>query len=137
VTKSLAFGVAAALLASGVACSGSSGGKAHPTLSSSPLPDRAGLGTVSGTFKAVGGPPGAPDSPQRGRLLVRYSGRVVMTVHVEPDGHYEFLIAPGIYRIVGYSPQYGSGRAPCDSYPSSFKVRAGHTKHIDVLCQRI
>ena len=131
----LAFGVALAAIG---ACSAESGGKAHPVLSHSPLPDLAGRGRVTGTFRAVCGPYGAPDASQRGRILCRHDGSGAMTVHVAQVGKYSFLLAPGRYSLVGYTPQFtvDGHEGACLSYPQTFNVRAGDTKRVDVLCQR-
>jgi hypothetical protein len=134
VRRSLAIGVALLAVA---ACSAGSGGKAHPTLSNSPLPDLAGKGVVSGQFIAVGGPPGAPNSPLRGRLVIRHHGHQVLMVPVPRSGKFSFSIAPGRYRVVGLSPQYrGNGKeAACPAF-HPLKVGAGLTTHLNVYCER-
>lgn len=131
---SLAIGVS---LLAVPACSAGSGGKAHPVLSRSPLPDLAGDGVVSGRFIAVGGPPGAPSSPQRGRLVIRHHGRLVETVPVPQRGYFSFHLAPGSYRVAGFSPQFrANGReAACPAF-HALHVRAGHATHLNVYCER-
>jgi hypothetical protein len=105
-------------------------------LSHSPLPDLAGRGTITGSFLAVGGPAGAPNEPQRGRILVRDNGRTTLTVRVAQDGRFSFQVLPGRYSLVGYSPQYNGGDAACQGARPSFAVRAGHRTLINVYCQR-
>ncbi|HWC33286.1 MAG TPA: hypothetical protein VG650_00540 [Mycobacteriales bacterium] len=118
------------------ACSASSGGNTHPALSHSPLPDRAELGVISGRFLAVGGPYGATPSPQRGRIVLRLKGRLVMTDPVGQDGRYQLQIAPGTYWIRGYSPQYDGGTAACQAVTPDVTVRAGAITHLNIYCQR-
>lgn len=126
-------GVGLALL---TACSAGSGGKAHPTLTHSPLPDLAGKGTISGRLLAVGGPVGASPSPQHGRVVVRHAGRLVMTIPVPKDGRYRVTIVPGTYWIRGYSPQYDDGRAACRGPHPTVTVHAGETTHVTIYCER-
>ncbi|MGN6475314.1 MAG: hypothetical protein ACTHK4_16915, partial [Mycobacteriales bacterium] len=136
VIKALAFGIAAALLASGAACSSGSGGKAHSVLSHSPLPDRAGSSVVLGRLLAVGGPAGASAEPPRGRIVVRQRGRLVRTVQVPQDGRFRFTVPPGTYRVLGYSPQYNGGHTACRSPRPTVTVTGGATTRLDVYCQR-
>lgn len=61
-----------------------------------------------------------------------------MTIHVKQDGRYSVDLTPGRYSLVGYTPQFNVNghEGECLSYPRSFMVSAGHTRHVDVLCQR-
>ncbi len=135
-TRTLAFGVAALALA---ACSSGSGGTAHPTLSHSPLPDRAGRGVIAGQFLAVGGPFGAQPSPQRGRIIVRKHGRLLLTVRVPRNGGFRIATLPGRYSLVGYTPQFhvDGSKGACRPIRPVVVIRAGHTTHVNVYCERL
>ncbi|HVT65874.1 MAG TPA: hypothetical protein VHD81_12020 [Mycobacteriales bacterium] len=133
IRRTLAAGTALVAI---TACSTGSGGKAHPTLSSSPLPDRAGPGVVTGWLLAVGGPAGAANDPQRGRLVVRRDGRLIMTIPVAQNGRYRFDVPAGSYSIRRFSPQFNDGTEACQPLERIVRVRAGTTSPINVYCQR-
>jgi hypothetical protein len=95
-------------------------------------------GVITGRFLAVGGPVGAQPTPERGRIVLRQRGRIVMTVRVPEDGRYRFGILPGTYSLVGYTPQFqgADGDAPCPSDPPTVRVHFARTTHINIYCQR-
>jgi hypothetical protein len=133
-TKTLAFGIAVAALA---ACSGASGGKAHPVLSHSPLPDLAAPGTVVGRFLAAGGPLGAQPSPLRGRVRLMSNHKFQSGALSSPEGWFSISAPAGSYTLTGKSSQFtDNGRpAPC---PAAHRVtlRPGETSHVNIYCER-
>ena len=90
-------------------------------------------GRLTGRLLAVGGPPGAAPRPLPGQVTV--GSRLSIPLPIGDDGRFAASLAPGRYRIVGYSPLYNDGKAPCMPLHPFVTVRAGQTVRVQVLCQ--
>jgi hypothetical protein len=90
-------------------------------------------GALTGHLYGVGGPaPGAP-RPWPGTVTVTGPG-VHRDVHVGASGGYSVIVPAGSYTVVGHSPLYGSGTAPCRAARAA-TVTSGHGATADVFCQ--
>jgi hypothetical protein len=87
---------------------------------------------VRGQLLFVGGP--APGSARPLSGTVTLSGHLQMNVTVGLGGHYSATLLPGVYRIEGRSPQFGSGTYPCHAQ-SRVTVGPNETARADVYCQ--
>jgi hypothetical protein len=94
-----------------------------------PLPS---TGHVRGQLLFVGGP--APGSARPLSGTVTLSGHVQMNVTVGLRGHYFATLPPGVYRVEGRSPQFGSGTYPCHAQ-ARVTVGPNETAQADVYCQ--
>jgi hypothetical protein len=90
-------------------------------------------GTLTGHLYGVGGPaPGLP-RPWPGTVTLNGSN-VHLHLPVGASGAFSVAVPPGRYTLVGYSPQYESGAAPCQ--PTGVAtVTSGHTTTANVWCQ--
>lgn len=132
--------VSAVALAAAVAVPLALGGTVGPAPSapSAAAPETA-HGTLAGHLYGVGGPaPGLP-RPWPGKVIVQGPG-VHLTLIVGDRGTFSATVPAGRYRVVGYSPRYGSGKVAC--LPSSstgatqvVTITVGRTTRANVLCQ--
>jgi hypothetical protein len=94
------------------------------------------LGSLSGTFVAVGGLPGPP-RPLPGKVTAKNSAGHRFTVTVGKSGKFEFALSAGLYRLTGRSPKVmGNGvEATCGIFAPPVRVRAGkETRGVQVVC---
>ncbi len=98
---------------------------------SQPAPSPS-TGHVRGQLLFVGGP--APGSARPLSGTVTLSGLVQMNVTVGLRGHYFATLPPGVYRVEGLSPQFGSGTYPCHAQ-ARVTVGPNETAQADVYCQ--
>jgi hypothetical protein len=96
-------------------------------------PSNAPVGIIEGTMREVGGPPPGINKRLPGSLAAsRADGRSATTA-VDGAGRFSLSIAPGKYRVVGHSPQYGDGSYSCES-GGPVTVTAHTVTHIELLC---
>ena len=90
-------------------------------------------GALTGHLYGVGGPaPGLP-RPWPGTVTLNGSN-VHLQLPVGASGAFSVTVPPGRYTLVGYSPQYESGAAPC--LPAGVAtVTSGRTTTANVWCQ--
>jgi hypothetical protein len=100
-------------------------------------PATAAIGTVVGTFLAVGGPPGAPIDPQRGDVFLRANHHRAIGVTVGPDGRFSIAAGGGTYALYGRTPQFNiNGREAICRALHPIRVRPHGTTHANIYCQR-
>lgn len=99
-------------------------------------------GRVAGKFERVGGPvqPGtlkSPVVPLSGTMRFARPGHDTISVRVGQNGIFSVLLAPGVYRVSGRTPDItgepGNVPATC-SLPGSVRVTGGATRHVTVVC---
>jgi hypothetical protein len=100
------------------------------------------FGTVAGTFQEETGPPGeAKPWPLFG--VVRFTDATGQTVSVTvgASGKFSVRLAPGIYRVEGFSSQMGLvdphsniSQPPCDMPKLDTRVQAEKTDQVTVTC---
>jgi hypothetical protein len=106
---------------------------------------QAEMGTVSGTFMRVGGPLGAGGTqpspiPLMGTVTFSAHHRRTVAVSVGKTGTFTLTLRPGVYRVVGRSPQLlqelasGAAVETPRAGPMSVTVIARHTVHVSVVC---
>jgi hypothetical protein len=115
-----------------VACTGTSTAAAN-----SPLQLTGGttgtVGTLDGHLLAVGGP--APGRPTPWTGTVTITGTAFhRDITVGVDGAYSLRLVPGRYTVVGHSPRFDDGTAPCPAAHAAL-VTAGRTTTLDAVCQ--
>jgi hypothetical protein len=130
--------VSVAAVASAVAIPIALGGTVGPT-ARAPAVQFPDYGTLTGHLYGVGGPsPGLP-RPWPGKVILQGPG-VHLTLIVGDRGTFSATVPAGTYRVVGYSPRYGSGTVAC--LPSNatgarpvVTITIGRTTRANVLCQ--
>lgn len=98
------------------------------------LPLSPATGTLTGTFQAVGGPPGASPRALSGTITARAADRVFLSFPVGASGRFSVHAAVGTYTVSGRSPQYQDGTANCTA-AGPVTVTKGVTSNVTVDCQ--
>jgi hypothetical protein len=91
-------------------------------------------GSVVGTFDMVGGPYPGIDRPLGGSIDIHRtsrSGAVVKTIHTSRRGHFDTLLAPGRYWLIGRSPHVTGMGCP---NVHAVTVTDHGTAHVQVVC---
>jgi len=71
--------------------------------------------------------------PLVGKVTLSRGGRVVATFRTHQQGAYEFIVAPGRYRLTGSSADFKNGTATCGDQHRAH-VRTGRTSYDEVRC---
>lgn len=111
-------------------------GSAKPTLPV--LKIDGNVGFVEGRLISVGGPPGAPNSPDQGEVtFTNVATGAVWNIPTEPNGTFNAYITPGTYNAVGTTPQYviNDAEGTC-SADKRVVVRLNQTVTTTVVCSR-
>ena len=90
-------------------------------------------GTLTGHLYGVGGPPPGLPRPWPGTVTLT-GPHAHLDVPVGASGAFSVTVPPGRYTVVGHSPLYQSGAAPCQATGAA-TVTSGHTSTADVWCQ--
>lgn len=94
-------------------------------------------GTVTGIFIAVGGPPGARPSPQRGIVTLAYAeGRSSIGVASGRDGRFSIVVPVGTYTVTGKTSQYMINDQEGLCVGGTVTVKRGQTSTVTVGCAR-
>ncbi len=94
------------------------------------------LGSVTGSFVAVGGPaPGSP-RPLPGQVTAQNSAGHKFTVAVAKSGKFVLWLPAGLYRLTGHSPMFSvNGVEGTCAADQPVRVRAGKkTPGVEVVC---
>jgi hypothetical protein len=101
------------------ACSNGSHAAQHPSSSSVSQPatltttTAPKLATVTGTLRMIGGPsPGVNRTVSGNVTATNQSGQRFSTT-ARDDGNFAMELPPGVYDIVGHSPNFGYGKYDC------------------------
>jgi len=104
------------------------------TFSSCALP--AQLGTVSGRLLLRSGPPGTPDQPIAGSVIIgtTTSGLDGAWIPVDGSGAFRRSFNTGTYPMIGHSPSFGNGKLTCYASPRTVTVTKNSITVRDVIC---
>ena len=104
------------------------------TFSSCALP--AYVGTVSGRLLLRSGPPGTPDQPIAGSVIIGTPtiGHYGASIPVYGSGAFRLTMNTGTYPMIGHSPSFGNGKLTCYASPKTVTVTKGATTVRDVIC---
>jgi hypothetical protein len=91
-------------------------------------------GTLTGTFQAVGGPPGTPTRAIQGQITIHGSNGNTGIITVGRNGRFSVNPPVGTYTVSGRSPQYEGGAAECRA-SAPVTVTTGATSTVEVYCQ--
>lgn len=91
-----------------------------------------GTGILQGHLYGVGGPAPGSQAAWTGIVTLSSSG-FRRDIPVGADGAYSVTLAPGLYTVVGHSPQLDNGNTSCVA-ANAAQVVAGATITEDVLC---
>jgi hypothetical protein len=91
-------------------------------------------GTLTGTFQAVGGPPGVGPRALSGQITLSGSSGHITGITVGANGRFSVPVTVGTYTVSGQSPQYGGGTAVCRA-SGPVVVTKGATSSVEVDCQ--
>ncbi len=70
-------------------------------------------GTLTGTLRAVGGPPGVGPRALSGQVTLNGSSGHMTGITVGANGRFTVPVPVGTYTVSGQSPQYKGGNAIC------------------------
>jgi hypothetical protein len=104
------------------------------TFSSCALPLDAGM--VSGHLLLRSGPPGTPDQPIAGSVIIGTPtiGHYGAWIPVIGSGTFRVFVNTGTYPMMGHSPSFGNGKLTCYSSPRTVTVTKAATTVRDVVC---
>jgi nucleoside phosphorylase len=89
-------------------------------------------GLLKGHLYGVGGPAPGRRQAWPGNITVSGSG-VKHDIPVTADGAYSVTLAPGRYTVVGHSPSFNDGTAPCPATTDA-QIHSGTVATVDVFC---
>jgi hypothetical protein len=126
----------------GAAAAGIVGVMPDPGVSAPARAHQPAQGRIDGKFERVGGPiqPGTlktPVVPLSGTMRFARPSHDPVSVRVGKNGVFSVLLAPGVYRVSGRTPDIASepGNVPATcSLPRSVRINAGATRHVTVVC---
>jgi hypothetical protein len=91
-------------------------------------------GTLTGTFQAVGGPPGIVPRELSGTITAKTAGQGILGFPVT-DGRFTVdSVVVGSYTVTGKSPQFDGGRTICHA-TRRVTVTKGATSNVKIDCQ--
>jgi hypothetical protein len=92
-------------------------------------------GTVTGVVKLTGGPADGANSlrPAAGGVVM-FAGSGRTTAAMSEQGRFTAQLRPGIYVVTATTPDYNSGREPCQAL-HPVRVSAGKVASVEVFCQ--
>ena len=89
-------------------------------------------GQVIGTLETSGSP--LIPVPLTGEVMLTNSTGHTYTVMTRNNGSFRIELPPGMYRIVGSSPEYDGGKSVCRTTTPFTRIAAGHTSSTNVIC---
>jgi hypothetical protein len=101
---------------------------------SSPTGPPGPTGTLNGTLRAVGGPPGIGPRALSGQITLHGSGGHIAGITVGANGRFSVPVPVGKYTVSARSPQYEGGTAHCQA-SGPVVVTKGVTSSVEVDCQ--